>query len=88
MRSTSQCLNIVYLAGGFTHALNDVLHAAERERLGVPVFKLAICIPAGSSARTGVGVKLYAICFQRTPPLHGWDQFLCNSELLITLFAC
>jgi hypothetical protein len=23
------------------HALNDVLHAAERERLGVPLFKLA-----------------------------------------------
>jgi len=32
---------MVYLAGGFTHALNDVLHDAERERLGVPVFKLA-----------------------------------------------
>jgi Protein of unknown function (DUF2721) len=37
----SQCFNIVYLAGGFTHALNDVLHGAERERLGVPVFKRA-----------------------------------------------
>jgi hypothetical protein len=36
----NQCFNIVYLAGGFTHALNDVLHGAERERLGVPVFKL------------------------------------------------
>jgi hypothetical protein len=29
----SQCFNMGYLAGGFTHALNDVLHAAERERL-------------------------------------------------------
>jgi hypothetical protein len=37
----SQCFNIVYLAGGFTLALNAVLHGAERERLGVPVFKLA-----------------------------------------------
>jgi hypothetical protein len=41
MRSKSQCFNIVYLASGFTHALNDLLHAAERERLGVLVFKLA-----------------------------------------------
>jgi hypothetical protein len=31
----SKCFNIVYLAGGFTHALKDVLHGAERERLGV-----------------------------------------------------
>jgi hypothetical protein len=31
----NQCFNIVYLAGGFTHALNDVLHGAERERLCV-----------------------------------------------------
>jgi hypothetical protein len=37
----SQCFNMVYLAGGFTHALNDVLRAAERERLGVSVSKLA-----------------------------------------------
>jgi hypothetical protein len=37
----SQCFNIVYLAGGFAHALNDMLHAAERERLGVPVRELA-----------------------------------------------
>jgi hypothetical protein len=37
----SQCFNMVYLADGFTHAVNDVLHAAERERLGVPVSKLA-----------------------------------------------
>src|SRR6266850_2395952 len=41
MRSMSQCFNMVYLTGGFTHALNDVLHAAEREPLGVPLFKLA-----------------------------------------------
>ena len=34
----SQCFNIVYLAGGFTHALNDVLH--ERERYVVPDFKV------------------------------------------------
>src|SRR5207344_3334974 len=40
MSSMNQCFNIVYLAGGFTHALNDVSHGAERERLGVPVFKL------------------------------------------------
>jgi hypothetical protein len=31
---------MVYLAG-VTHALNDVSHGAERERLGVLVFKLA-----------------------------------------------
>jgi hypothetical protein len=50
----SQCFNIVYLAGGFTNALNDVLHAAEREQLGVPVFKLAKdhWYPAGSFAKT------------------------------------
>jgi hypothetical protein len=41
MRSKSQCFNIVYPASGFTHALNDMLHAAERERFGVLVFKLA-----------------------------------------------
>ena len=41
MSSMSQCFNIVYLAGGFTHAPNDVLHGAERKRLGVPVVKLA-----------------------------------------------
>src|SRR6266404_1888140 len=70
MSSMSQCFNIVYLAGGFTHALNDVLHGAERERLGVPVFKLAKdhWYPAPRKLRQdflGVGVKLYAICFQR-----------------------
>jgi hypothetical protein len=66
----NQCFNIVYLAGCFTHALNDVLHGAERERLGVPVFKLAKdhWYPAPRELRQdflGVGVKLYAICFQR-----------------------
>src|SRR6478752_4682191 len=48
----SQCFNIVYLAGGFPHTLNDVLHAAERERLGVPVFELAKdhCILPGAES--------------------------------------
>jgi hypothetical protein len=66
----SQCFNIVYLAGGFTHALNDALHGAERKRLGVPVFMLAKdhWYPAPRKLRQGFlggGVKLYAICFQR-----------------------
>jgi hypothetical protein len=54
MTPMSQCFNIVYLAGGFTHALNEMLHAAERERLGVPAFKLSKdhWYPAGSFART------------------------------------
>jgi len=56
---------MVYLAGGFTHALNDVLH--ERERLGVPLFKLAKdhWYPPGASPFLGVGAKLYAICLER-----------------------
>jgi hypothetical protein len=62
----NQCFNIVYLAGGFTHALNDVLHGAERERLGVPVFKLTKdhWYPTPRKLRQdflGAGVKLYAI---------------------------
>jgi hypothetical protein len=40
MRSMSQCFNIVYLAGGLAHALNDVLHAAERERLSDSLLSL------------------------------------------------
>jgi hypothetical protein len=50
---------MVYLAGGLAHALNDVLRAAERERLGVSVFKLAKdhWYSAGSFARIGVGVN-------------------------------
>src|SRR6476620_12327986 len=66
MSSMNQCFNIVYLAGGFTHALNDVLHGAERERLGVPVFKLTKdhWYPTPRKLRQdflGAGVKLYAI---------------------------
>jgi hypothetical protein len=56
----SQCFNIVYLAGGSTHALNDVLRAAERERLGVSVLKLAkedIGIPPELRQFFGVGVN-------------------------------
>jgi hypothetical protein len=67
----SKCFNIVYLAGGFPHAPNDVLHGVERARIGVPVFKLAKdhWYPTSRKLRQdflGVGVKLYAICFQRT----------------------
>jgi Resolvase, N terminal domain len=50
----NQCFNIIYLAGVFTHALNDVLHGAKRERLGVPFFSLrrAIISRLGGLART------------------------------------
>ena len=41
MRSMSQCFNMVYLAGGFAHALHNMLHVAEREPLGVAVCWLA-----------------------------------------------
>jgi hypothetical protein len=62
----SQCFNIVYLAGGFT-ACAERCVAAERERLGVPVFKLAKgpLVSRRELRRDflGVGVKLYAICF-------------------------
>jgi hypothetical protein len=39
MRSISKCFNMVYLAGGFTCALNYVLRGAERERLGLPILR-------------------------------------------------
>jgi len=47
-----------------------MLHGAEREQLGVPVFKLAQdhWYPVSRKLRQdflGVGVKLYAIYFQR-----------------------
>jgi hypothetical protein len=50
---------MVYLAGGFTHALNDVPRAVERERLGVSVFKLAKdhWYPAGSFARISASAQ-------------------------------
>ena len=69
MSSMSQCFNIVYLAGGFTHALNDASHGAERERPGVPVFKLAKDhrYPAPRKLHQdflGGSVKLYDICFK------------------------
>jgi hypothetical protein len=45
----SQCFNIVYLAGGFTHAPNHGYPVSRKRRQDV----------------LGVGVKLYAIYFQR-----------------------
>jgi hypothetical protein len=51
------------------HALNDMLQAAERERLGAPVFKFSkgplVSPPGLRQDFLGVGVKLYSICFQR-----------------------
>jgi hypothetical protein len=56
---------MVHLARGFRHALNDVLHAAERERLGVSVFKLRERPLVSSQDLAGVSVEFYAIPFQR-----------------------
>jgi hypothetical protein len=63
----SQCFNIVYLAGGFTDALNDVLQL-NANGLAFPVFKLAknhAWVSRREHRRDfpGVCVKLYAICF-------------------------
>jgi hypothetical protein len=61
----SQCFNIVYLAGGSSHALNDVLQL-KANGLAFPSLssRRTIGIPPGASPDfLGVGVKLYAICF-------------------------
>ena len=57
MRSMSQCFNIVYLAGGFTHALNDVLHAAERERFCFGTLALNASLTIHCNTRGAGGTR-------------------------------
>jgi hypothetical protein len=60
----SQCVNIVYLPGGLTHALNDVLHGAERERLGLPDRTAKHAIPPH-------------VCFGSMLSKNAWRSSLC-----------